>query len=435
MFLPFYRGDGAWLQRLQAVEFMQKVESVQRLHTEYAPQENGLNLPISQEFYTAIASAEYLAQKFGRKYNAHSNSLVAGFRNLQDFCRQKFIHSMTDLGAEFDFSISIYVDQYCIREEKLERILAPTNLAQIPETALSWIDLGFMRYSENGCKEALHYFKQALEIEPGLYPVLYRVGLIHLNHPELVDENSAFYRFKTCGEFAENRGDTDMAGRAFIHAAFAAYLLTRDQEAMQLAQKAITMNSAMVEGYYLYAKVAAMHDPASAFIKIRTAIAMDNQYLFKAAADRDMDPIQERLFDELRKEAETNAAAAYAEVETKMEHIKTVERSINDHEIRIDQVGAHREFFEGINDDFTALTEIYKRSTFLIISCSRKNTRRLITNGSTKKSPNGCRENTRDSRIAPANTSTWRTNSSGTIIIRKAYSGYPVSLSIFPSWA
>jgi len=221
-----------------------------------------------------------------------------------------------------------------------------------------------MSYKENRCKEALHYFKQALMIEPGLYPLLFPMGLIYLNCQEFIDEGNAFYYFKTCGNFAENRDDLGLAARAFLHASFAAYLLTKDHEAMQLAQKAITLDSTISESYYLYAKIATMHEPDSALIKIRTAIAMDEQYVLKAGADKDFYPILGRLFTELYQEAESKAAVLFAKFEEERERIKQIERSLHDYEVRISQVGIHRKFFDRINDQFDKLEEIYRRGTF-----------------------------------------------------------------------
>lgn len=364
MFLPFYRGDGVWVQRLLAVDYLRKVEFLHQLHSEYAPQETGLNLPISAETYISIASPAYLKEKFGPQYLSTQNSLAAGFQQLNTFCRRHSVSSLRDMGPEFDFSVSVYIDQYCLKEKGLREILHPLNLDSLPKTAVTSIDLGFMSYKENRCKEALHYFKQALTIEPGLYPLLFPMGLIHLNCPEFVDEGNAFYYFKTCGHFAENRNDLGLAARAFLHASFAAYLLTKDHEAMQLALKAITLDSTISESYYLYAKIATMHEPDSALIKIRTAVAMDEQYVLKAGADKDFYPILGRLFTELYLEAESKAAALFTKFEEERERIKQIERSLHDYEVRISQVGIHRKFFDRINDQFDKLEEIYRRGTF-----------------------------------------------------------------------
>jgi len=132
MFLPFYRGDGAWIQRLLAVDYLRKVEFLHQLHSEYAPQETGLNLPISAEIYISIASPSYLREKFGPQYLSTQNSLAAGFQQLYTFCRRNSVNSLRDMGPEFDFSISIYVDQYCLKEKGLREILHPVNLDSIP---------------------------------------------------------------------------------------------------------------------------------------------------------------------------------------------------------------------------------------------------------------------------------------------------------------
>jgi len=364
MFLPFYRGDGAWIQRLLAVDYLRKVEFLHQLHSEYAPQETGLNLPISEEICQSIASPAYLQDKFGAQYLSTQSSLAAGFQQLLTFCRRHSVNSLRDMGLEFDFSISIYVDQYCLREKGLREFLHPLNLDTIPKAAVASIDLGFVSYKENRCKAALHYFKQALMIEPGLYPLLFPIGLIHLNCPEFADEGNAFYYFKTCGNFAENRNDLGLAAKAFLHASFAAYLLTKDNEAMQLVQKAITLDSSISESYYLYAKIATMHEPDSALIKIRTAVAMDEQYVLKAGADKDFYPIIGRLFTELYQEAESKATVLFAKFEEERERIKQIERSLHDYEVRISQVGIHRTFFDRVNDQFDKLEEIYRRGTF-----------------------------------------------------------------------
>jgi|GEM_PF-3056237 len=364
MFLPFCRGDGTWIQRLQAVDYLRKVEFLHQFHQDYAPQENGLNLPISQEIYHHIASADYLRETFGKQYLAPQNRLAAGLKPLYAFCRRHSVTSLQELGPEYDFSIACPVDQYLIADTKLEVLLQPLRLDALPEQAVIWTEIGFMRYKESDFQNSLNHFKKALQAEPALYPLHFRIGLIYLNCPDLVNEGNAFYYFKTCADFALNRNDRKMAGQAYLHASFAAYLLTKDQEAMQLAQKAITLDPAIAESYYLYAKVATLHDSESAFFTMRTAIALHNHYIFKAGADRDLEPILARLTKELFEEAHQKAATPFAEFEDERARLKNIEHSIHDQELRISQVGAHREFFEQINHQFVHLAAIYKRHTF-----------------------------------------------------------------------
>jgi hypothetical protein len=66
----------------------------------------------------------------------------------------------------------------------------------------------------------------------------------------------------------------------------------------------------------------------------------------------------------LQKQARDRAQIRYAELEKERSLSQHIERSIKESESAVGQVGAHRQFFERIKNQFDRLVEIYKRGTF-----------------------------------------------------------------------
>ncbi len=276
MLLPFRRGYETWPQRLQALELAQKVERLQAQRQEFAYIENGLHLPISSDFSNLIASPTLLEKKFGSRYIARQNCIQFTFQTLADFFNTKKSASIEDVGAEFDFALSLYFDRHFLKSGGAVKLQNSSEIRSLPPAARHWLESGLTHYLGDNLKEALRCFREALMLEPSLHMVMYRIGLIYLNSVELVHEAHAASYFKHCAEVAMLKEDSAMAAQAYLHAAFATFLLTKDHEALQLVKKAIDLNSSLAEAYYLAAKIASS-DSTSALIKLQTAIMLDQK--------------------------------------------------------------------------------------------------------------------------------------------------------------
>jgi hypothetical protein len=380
MLLPFHRGYQTWSQRLQAVEFAHKIEMLQDSRPDYAYIENGLHLPLSADLYTFIASSTYLEKHFGYRYLAGENCVQFSFRALYEQCQKDNAKSVNDLGAEFDFSLSLHFDHFFLQRESLSQSLRNSEKQQLSVDTRKWLDAGFNHHLNYNYKEALRCFREAIQVEPSLYTILYRIGLIYFNSSEGTNEASALHYFKHCAEVALLKNDTHMAALAYLHAAFTTYLLTKDNEAIQLVQNAISLDSSLAECYYLYAKIAS-HDTTTGMMMLQTAVMLDPYYAIKVCADNDLEPIQNELFRTLQKQARERAQIRLLELEKERSLTQTVERSIKESEITVGHVGAHRPLFERIKLQYDQLSEIYNRNTFFDLREFTERCDRNVLNG------------------------------------------------------
>jgi tetratricopeptide (TPR) repeat protein len=363
MLLPFHRGYQTWSQRLQAVEFAHKIERLQDSRADYAFIENGLHLPLSSDLYNYIASPSYLEKQFGSRFLRNENCLQFSFKDLYNECQQKKAVSINDMGPEFDFSLSLYFDQYFLQRANILQTLRNVDLNTLSSEVMHWLQKGLDSYLDSSFSEALRCYREALRLEPSLYVILYRIGLIYFNSTEWADEGHALEYFTRSAQIALLKDDRAMAAQAYLHAAFATYLLTKDDEAVQLIHKAISLDSTLSESYYLNAKIIS-HDSSSAVMMLQTAIMLNPHYAIKIDADPDLESIQNDLFKALQKQARDRAQIRFTELEKERSLAQHIERSIKESESTIGQVGAHRQFFERIKNQFDQLIEIYRRGTF-----------------------------------------------------------------------
>jgi tetratricopeptide (TPR) repeat protein len=282
MLLPFHRGYQTWSQRIQAVEFAHKIEMLQDSRLDYAYVENGMHLPLSPDLYKYIASPTFLEKQFGNRFSNNENCILFSFKDLYHECRQKNASSINDLGAEFDFSLSLYFDHYFLQKSGVFHMLRNVEISSLSPETKQWLVLGSDSYQKMAFSEALRCYREALRLEPSLYVILYRIGLIYFNTTEWANETHAVEYFERCADVALLKNDPAMAALAYLHEAFATYLLTKDQEAAQLIHKAISLDSSLSECYYLHAKILS-HDTPTAILMIQTAIMLDPLTPLKSA--------------------------------------------------------------------------------------------------------------------------------------------------------
>jgi hypothetical protein len=364
MFIPFYRGEDSWSARVQAVAYSKNAEYLSQVYRNNPPLDSGLNLPISELVYKYIASKQALADRFGECYDWPRNLIRCSIARTCLEASRCTDDVMEHLGADFDFSMSLYFDQAFFKNRSYDEMVGPRIYNRASLLAQNRIREGFVSYQREDYNRAFYHFSKAYDFDTNLYTIQYRIGLLFLNHAEFVREESAFAAFRSAGEKAARDAQREFAAHCYVHAAFCAYLLSRDQESLELSQQAIALSPALKEAIYLNAKILSLSDSDLSLTRLHTIVHMNRNYALRIGADKDLDSVSETFFKSLNENGEQEAEPAREEFRSDVQNIKRIEQNLARHGQIVAQLGLDRRFFHQFHEESEQLDTIYGRHTF-----------------------------------------------------------------------
>ncbi len=364
MFLPFYRGEESWPVRAQAVAYAKNTEYLSQVYRNNPPLDSGLNLPVSDIVYKYIASKPALTERFGECFDGPRNMLRCSITRMCLDASQCTQDVLQYLGADFDFSTSLYMDQAFFRNKLFHDLIGPRIFQRTSILSQNRLLEGFANYQSEDYLGAYHHFSNAYELDSSLYPIQYRIGLLKLNHPELVDEEGAFSAFRLAGIKAERDGQKEFAAHCYVHASYCAYLLARDGTSLELSQKALSLYPGLREAIYLNAKILSLSDQGTSITRLDTLVHMNRNYALRIGADKDMDSVREAFFSSLKMNGEQEADPIREEFRRDVQNVKRIEQNLTRHGQIVSQLGLDRKFFHRFHEDSEELDSIYGRHTY-----------------------------------------------------------------------
>ncbi|MDP8229290.1 MAG: hypothetical protein P9M15_07550 [Candidatus Electryoneaceae bacterium] len=140
--------------------------------------------------------------------------------------------------------------------------------------------------------DALENFLEAEEREKTDYAVLYRIGLVYLYQPKLLDLAKAEDYLLRAGKYASAEEDAKAikaGAEAYFQAGIACYTQGKFAEAAELSQRAFILNPTLLEAEFNQAKFLAADDRANQALPIlHGVIETDRMYAPKTAQDGDL---------------------------------------------------------------------------------------------------------------------------------------------------
>lgn len=195
-----------------------------------------------------------------------------------------------DLRATFDWRMSQVIGQL-----ELANMLA--IIPDFQKERRYFIERG-IEFSKKGLRnpdlfeDALNNFLEAEKREDSDYAVLYRIGLIYLYQPKLLDLEKAEDYLLRAGKYASAEADTKAikAGAdAYFQAGIACYAQGKYAEAAELSQRAFELNPSLLEAGFNQAKfLAADNCVDQALPVLRSVIMTERMYAPKTAQDGDL---------------------------------------------------------------------------------------------------------------------------------------------------
>jgi WD40 repeat protein len=184
------------------------------------------------------------------------------------------------------------------------------------------IGKGEHAYQANRYTEALTALTSAAERAPQDFSLQMTLGHIYLYHQRPTDPNKARSAYINAAA-AVSRRSPAFAARAALWAAFAAYLLREDQDALELAQGCAEFNTSWGEIQFSQARYLALTGDAGASLAaLEQAIFIDRNYALRAVICPDFTAIEQDMaavFDRMRLEARQQADTQGRTLHTRMQ--------------------------------------------------------------------------------------------------------------------
>jgi len=308
----YYRNAGSYSNFLQAQSFVGDINRGIGRAT------SGISTRITEQTKAILASNEALSRQFSSNFNNLNDTLnmtnyaiQSGFQNISNGL-SSIENAVGQLGASFDYSIGLVLDQQRITNELLKGLIEVTALPDRERSRLYYIKQAVERYESGLFSEALEAFRNAEQLDITDFKILYRIGVIKLNIRECLDVSNAVEYFSRAARYALARKQTEFASLCALYAGFSSFVLGKDDQALRFCEEAIKLNSNCGEASFLTAKIYALNSMRSDLsVHLEKAIRIDRTYSIKAEADRDFDKersivhaVFRKLYDESRREAD-----------------------------------------------------------------------------------------------------------------------------------
>lgn len=357
MFSPYSRGDITWEQHLKRIEY------VGFMYDEDIPHTKG-TITLSDQFIEKIAGKDALNRAFGKRYLAADQSVSMNLADiLSDFKSNGF--NIKALKADFFFCHSLAIDKFATNQEKLENFIKQGKLS-IPKEQIARIGDNY-KYGDD--KKSMDVFKQICHRIPDSYYFFYKIGLIYLCSPALLNLDEAFNAFNKAGVLAEKGKYPEFASIAYVHSAFVAYLRMQDEVCLNYTGLALSLDAENWEAVLLHAKIAALKKDTTALISLQKVVKADRNYLIKIDSDMDFELVQEKLYDSIR-----------AEMQQKSKHdfviIEQAQKNVLELEERVVKYASEQKKFETIlfDDALQERLDVFKKDAFGLSGLYKNNT-------------------------------------------------------------
>lgn len=358
----YYRRSGSYAQHLQANAYVTDI--VKGVGKTSRSIQSETHNSISSQTKSLVASNEALSRAFSDNFSQLSNSL-----DMASWTQQKGLESINDslgglensiakMGASFDYSIGLVIDQQKITNDILKRLVEVTELPDREKSRRYYIKQGLESYKYRLYPEALGFLLQAESLDATDHNLLFRIGSIKLNVSETLDVRSAFNYFQRAFRYSSAKNEIEFAAMAALNGAFASFILQDDNQALGLCTQAYQLNPELAEAHYLAAKIFALNGKeVSALSELHQAIQLDRNYCLRADGDKDFDNCRSgviALFSKLKFESKMNADELYP----KICKIEDVIKKVNPTEF------SYFDKIEVIKKRLTELKYIYSKSTY-----------------------------------------------------------------------
>lgn len=342
----YQRGAGTYLQHLQNNAYVTDIKkSMGKSSKEIgsALSQSASHL-VSRQTKELVAGNEALSRCFSSSFNSLNSTLNMtnwalenGFKNVNNSL-SSIENSVANLGASFDYSIGLLIDQNKITNDLLKQLL---DTAKLPDRELSrryYIKQAVERYKSGLFSEALDAFLEAEKLDIADYKVLYRIGSIKLNSLQDLNVPQALDYFLRAGKYSYAiGGETEFQSLCLLNAAFCSFILKNDKDAIDYCNESIRLNPGFGEPYFLAAKIYASSRNCNHMTTyLEKAIKIDRNYCLKTDADRDFDYCRNNvlhLFEKLRAESAIEAKDLHSkivQIESKLNSFSSVQSSYFD---------------------------------------------------------------------------------------------------------
>lgn len=353
----YYRRSGSYAQHLQANAYVNDI--VKGVGKTSRDIQSGTQNSISNQTRSLVASNEALSRAFSDKFSQLSNSL-----DMASWTQQKGLESINDslgglensiskMGAAFDYSIGLVIDQQKITNDILKRLVEVTELPDREKSRRYYIKQGLESYKYRLYPESLGFFLQAELLDATDHSLLFRIGSVKLNVPETLDVRSALNYFQRAFRYSSAKNEIKFAAMAALNGAFASFILQDDNQALGLCTQAYQLNPELGEAHYLAAKILALNGKdVSAMSELQKAIRLDRNYCVRADSDKDFDTCRSEvlaLFSKLRLESKMTADELYpkiCKIESTLNALDYSEKSyFNNIDSTIDKIRALKKMY------------------------------------------------------------------------------------------
>ncbi|MBU2447523.1 MAG: hypothetical protein KJ666_18375 [Bacteroidetes bacterium] len=311
-------------------QYLQANSFVRDITGQVKSSSKALEVRVSDQTKTLVASNEQLAREFGSGFNSINSTLEWGFNRLE-YVLQDVNASIDSLHADFNYSMGLLLEEVHIHNrlltdllgklDAIHRTLESPTLTQARE----FYNIGCERLSKGLLDKALEAFNEAEKKNDTDFFTQFHIGKLYLygidDDDNVLDLEKAKKHLLLASRFAKAEITVDatfarFAAEALLHASIAAYAQLGEknilgdtgktkqllEEAKRLTSDAVKLHPHLSESFYHSAKYSALlNEPQIAIPNLETAITADRDYAVKVDIDHAFDPIRPHVLALLSK--------------------------------------------------------------------------------------------------------------------------------------
>ncbi len=279
---------------------------------------------VSEQTRSIVANNNQLKQILGDRFNSVSNSINWGFDRIE-YALQDVNSSIESLHSDFNYGIALILEQAHVSNELLTGLI--NKLDDINRTlqnptlneSREFYKIGCVRLSKGLLDKALDSFIEAEKKNDTDVFTQFYIGKLYLyginKDANVIDLDKAKQHLLYAARYAKSEKIVDYSfvkieAEAYLHASISIYAQLGEisikenpvkikellSEALQIIQKAISLNPKLTEAYYHSAIYSALlNDSSSAIEYLEKAIEIDRNYTIKVGEDGAFDNIRSEI--------------------------------------------------------------------------------------------------------------------------------------------
>jgi|GEM_PF-1885355 len=340
-----------WKRYLQQQEYAADITSAIRSQTKAYKTE------IEKASKAVASSIDEAAREQAKAIADAANVVVGrldqGFSELSGHLSE-INASINELGTMLDWKLSHMIEQQRISNLLLENVAVLLRIPDVQKERQYYIEQGFKHYKNAALdgdlyEDALDNLLKAEKLEKTDYIVLHFVGMIYLYSPQMLDQLKAEAYLRKAAKYAVVESDPNaerifnillgdinkplaeqrvlpdapklMAAKSYFHAGVACYTQGKFADAIELSDKAFSLDPTLLEAGFMKAKALAANGAEAKAVEVLVdVIKAERFYAVKTTTDGDLAPKSsvQYLLEKLRYDAVNQAKARIAKCKATM---------------------------------------------------------------------------------------------------------------------